>query len=587
MAACHPKLKTHPGAELFLSRFADGDWRGIILPWLRAGRGTLERSVVVAPTRGQTQALKQRCVSEGVALLGVEFLTPGLARKKRGAPNGLGRSLQVLVLRSLIEERLSALGPEDPSRLLWKSLSSDLEGALADYEDLLRGEYSAEHFPAPELRELFTGLERWVADHGFALGPVLDRGAALEGPTALSPAPADRLLILAGGPENWPELFGLLALAFRCPSVCVLVPQPEFGGRSTAGEEWVGIWEKALGVEQAVADAEDPAETCAGVAALWGGGEGSPDRASCVVARSRADETVYVADEVDRLLGSGSESVAVVFPAASAGVARLGRELTRRGIAFADLVGSVGTPPVDTRIQRALADFYEQGCRMEEFLQLWPLLLSTSLTSLPPARARRACERLFEESQSHSLEPHAERLARSEDADEREVGRIALLLFPSWPASLAPSDALARFDAANARLGLSVPEGWYALRDFAARAPAPMPRSALLEAIRSFLPERGPAGAGGQASGFARVTLTTCRRAAGVAWSHCVFVESNSGTWPERREPSCWLGDEARRDIARSAGRLSISLPTSEDRQALERDLYCSIARDTDATSAA
>ena len=140
MAACHPKLKTHPGAELFLSRFADGDWRGIILPWLRAGRGTLDRSVVVAPTRGQTQALKQHCVSEGVALLGVEFLTPGLARKKRGAPNGLGRSLQVLVLRSLIEERLSALGPEDPSRLLWKSLSSDLEGALADYEDLLRGE---------------------------------------------------------------------------------------------------------------------------------------------------------------------------------------------------------------------------------------------------------------------------------------------------------------------------------------------------------------------------------------------------------------------------------------------------------------
>ena len=109
MAACHPKLKTHPGAELFLSRFADGDWRGIVRPWLLAGRGTLERSIVVAPTRGQTQALKQRCVSEGVALLGVEFLTPGLARKKRGGPDGMGRSLQVLVLRSIIEERLAAL----------------------------------------------------------------------------------------------------------------------------------------------------------------------------------------------------------------------------------------------------------------------------------------------------------------------------------------------------------------------------------------------------------------------------------------------------------------------------------------------
>lgn len=581
MAACHPKLKTHPGAELFLSRFADGDWRGIVRPWLLAGRGALARSIVVAPTRGQTQALKQRCVAEGISLLGVEFLTPGLARKKRGAPNGLGRSLQILVLRSLIEGRLSALGPVDPSRLLWKSLSSDLENALRDYEDLLRGEFSAEHFPTPELRELFTGLERWVEAHGFALGPVLDRRAALDAPPEGAAPPADRLLLIAGGPENWPEFFGLLALAYRCPSACVIVPEPEFSGRSAAGEEWVGIWEKALGVEQAVADADDPAGSCASVAGLWAGGEGSAAGASAIVARSRAEEALLVADRVERLLKSGSESVAVVFPGASAGVARLGRELAARGIDFADLVGSAGTPPVDTRIQRALADFYDRGCRMEELLQLWPLLQATNLTSLPLPRARRVCETLFDEHQSHSLEPHAAGLAASDEPDPKEVGRIALLLLPAWPASLALADALERFDAANRGLGLAVPDGWYALRDFAARAPEPMPRSAILEAIRSFIPEKGPEAATGRAGGFSRVTLTTCRRAVGVAWSDCILTESNAGSWPERREPSCWLGDEERRGIVRAAGRLSISLPTSDERMALERSLYCSIARDT------
>jgi len=102
MAACRPPLNTRAGADLFLSRFAESEWLGVVRPWLEAGRGRLERALVVAPTRGQTHALKQRCVAESLPLLGVEFLTPGLARKKRAKAAGLARSLQALVLRALI-----------------------------------------------------------------------------------------------------------------------------------------------------------------------------------------------------------------------------------------------------------------------------------------------------------------------------------------------------------------------------------------------------------------------------------------------------------------------------------------------------
>ncbi len=581
MAACHPKLKTHPGAELFLSRFADGDWRGIVRPWLESGRGTLSRSIVVAPTRGQTQALKQRCVEEGVALLGVEFLTPGLARKKRGAQNGIGRSLQVLVLKAQIEARIAPLSPEDPARLVWKSLASDLEAALSDYEDLLRGELGAKNFPSAELRELFGGLERWLAEHRYALGPVLDRQDAVSGDGPGQASPADRALILAGGPENWPDFFGLLALAQRCPSVCVVVAEPDFGGRSAPGEAWVEVWERALGVEQRVSDAPDPADNCSEVAELWMGGEGSAGRAEAIVARSRTEEIELVAERIESLLASGSENIAVIFPKAAAGQARLARILEGRGVAFADLIGGSGTPPVDTRIQRALADFYERGCRLEELLLLWPLLGATNATDLSPGGARAACQRFFDEFQSHSIEQHAERMRDSEDPGEREVGRIALLLLPSWPESLTPKDALLRFDESNRRMGLVEPEGWYALRDFAARVVEPMPRAALLEAIRSFLPERGPLSGGQKGGGFARVSLTTCRRAVGVSWSDSIFVESNAGIWPERREPSCWLGDEPRRELCRALGRHPMALPTSDDRSALEKRLYCSVARDT------
>ena len=518
-------------------------------------------------------------MDEGVSLLGVEFLTPGLARRKCGVESGLGRSLQVLVLRTLIGERLAVLPAEDPSRGLWKSLASDLESAIAEFEDLLRAGFGPERFRLPELRELFGSFIKWLGRHGFSLGPLVDR-QALAG-AADRPLLADRLLILAGGPEGWPEFLGLLALARRCPKACVLLAEPEFGGKGAGGEEWVDLWEKALGVDAAVDDVPDPEKSCAPVAELWTGGEGSADLARTIVARSRSEEMELVAEEVVRRLSQGSESVAVVFPGAGSGQARLARLLEERGVPFADLIGVAGTPPVDTRIERALAEFYRRGCRLEELLSLWPLLRSVSLTQLEPGRARAACQKLFDEAQSHSLEPHLGRLAASEDPDSKEVGRVAAMLLPPWPPSLGPAEALERFSATLGKLGLAEPEGWSVLRDFAGRASGPMPAAALLEAILAFLPEKGPLSGASRRNGFARVTLTTCRRAAGVAWSDCIFAESNAGVWPERREPSCWLADEERRQLASSEAGLQVALPTSDDRAAQEKRLYCSIARDT------
>jgi hypothetical protein len=572
-------LNTAPRVELYLSRFAEAEWLGVVRPWLEAGRGGLGRAFVVAPTRGHTQALKQRCVAERIALLGVEFLTPGLARRKRALSPGIGRSLQLLVLRSLIEARLAALGPADQARGVWKSLASDLEAALADFGDLIRAGFRAGHFPRPELKELFAEMTAWIGSHGYALGPLEDEAAGISPAPAGAERLAERLLILAGGAEGWGDFFSLAALARRCPSVTVVVAEPEFRGAGGSGEEWVEVWQSLLGAEARPIDADDPSESCAPVAELWSGGAGSAERAEVVVGRSKTDEIGLVADAVSRLLGEGADNIAVIFPKAGAAHARLARLLEGRGVAFSDMIGAAGTPPVDTRIQRDLVDFYERGCRLEELLALWPLLRSLNLARISQAEARTACQQLFDSVQAHRVEPHLGRLEGSKKAPWREVGRVARLLLPGWPESLAPADALARFEAVRDRLMLAEPAGWPVLREFARRVEGPMPARALLEAIREFLPEKGPL-AGAQRVGFARVTLTTCRRAAGVAWSDSIFVEANAGIWPERREPSCWLGDESRRELNKK-GRFSLGLATSDDRAATERRLCSTIARDT------
>jgi hypothetical protein len=581
MAAGHPKLNSHPGVELVLSRFAESAWREVVRPWLEAGSGKLGRSLVVIPTRGHAHALKQRCLDEGVRLLGVEFLTPGDARKKRVTKVVLDRGLQLLVLRTLIESRLAPLADGDPARLFWRSLESDLEVARRDFEELIRGGFRPADLPRAELRDLFGEFEAWVARQDYVLAPSQDVADGVTFPPAGTKTVADRLLVLAGGPEAWGEFFALAALIRRSASVTVVLAEPEFRGKGSSGEEWVAIWEAFLGVTPETIDSAEPAESCAGVAELWNAAvEGDAARARVIVGSTRSNEMELVAEAVEGLLANGAENVAVIFPAAGAAHVSLMRLLAARGVAFADHVLQFGAPPVDTALQRHLVDFYSRGCRLEELIAVWPLLRSLGLANLTLGEARSACQRLFDEVQAHAMEPHLDRLDALKGAGAREVARVARLLLPGWPEKLTPADALARFEAVRDRLGLAEPAEWPVLREFSRRAAEPMPAHAVLEAIRGFLPERGPAVDAPGRGVFARVTLTTSAAAAGLAWSDVIFVEANAGTWPERREPSCWIPDEARRELNRK-GRFSLGMPTADDRALLERRLYSSIARDT------
>jgi RecB family exonuclease len=573
-------LSTEPRIELFLSRFAEGEWQGLVRPWLEMGRNELVRSIVVAPTLGQTHALKRRCLAESVPLLGVEFLTPAMARRKRGAPPDPGRDLQRLVLRSQIEARMGPLPQDDPSRLAWKSLLSDLDEALADFEELLRAGFRPEHFQWPELRQVFADMVSRMASMGYLLAPLEDEAAGLRPPDPRVRPVADRVLILAGGPECRGDFFSLAALARRTNSVSVGLALPEFTGTGEPGEAWIEMWQDLLGQEAKVADIPDPPRTCAAVAELWSGGAGSAADAGIIIGRSRSQEMEKVAQEVVDLLGSGSDNVAVVFPGADAAHEHLARILDARGVTFTDHLSACGTLPVETRIQHALVDFYEGGCRMEQLLDLWPLLRSLGLAQATLAEARAACEDLFDLSQSHAIDPHVAKLQASREADQREVGRVASLLLPVWPERLTPGEALGLFEAARDRLTAAAPPGWSALRDFARRAPEAMPSRAILEAIRAFLPRKAPLEGAPRRNGFAHVTLTTVRRAVGIAWSEVIFVESNHGVWPERREPSCWLGDEERTRLNSSGlRRFSLGLATSKERAAIEKRLFCSIAR--------
>ena len=302
---------------------------------------------------------------------------------------------------------------------------------------------------------------------------------------------------------------------------------------------------------------------------------------------SRADEMELVARKIDALLASGAENIGVIFPVSDASHLRLADLLARRGVAFSDQLETVSAPPDFIQAQCALLAFYERGCRLEELGALWPFLSLFGQTELPLPAARAVLEQLYDRCQSHSLPACLKTLGENKDGrvDWEKTSKVAAALLGregelAWPDKIVFSNALDLFSSACARLGFGELPMQKALQDFAALETRPLPAAVVCETFRAFLSERKQSPAAPGRGNFARVTLTTRRRAEGVLWSHAIFVEANAGVWPQRQESSCWLTDRARAALNRRAHD-GPDLTGADERAFLEKRGFALLARDT------
>lgn len=578
-----------PKVQILLARHAETAWQALIRPWLAASQAGLTRSQVVVPTRGQAHGLKQRCVAENLALLGVEFLSPGLARQKwlplAGSAPALGRELLLFELRVAIAGRLATLASDDPGCGLLKSLLSDAERAFDDFDELLKAGRTAQDFADTVLREIFSEVSVRVEKLGYVLGAGQSRTAALKGFKNRVVFAGGRLLVYGLSAEAWGEFFNVAAFARCFEDVTIVLPEPEFAGGRTLDEEWVALWENFLGVEALPLDELPPERSCEHVAAWWGAAGlaeipadgGRPPEV--LVGRTRSEEMNLVADKVVRQLAGGASGIAVVFPKAGAAAGQLANLLEQRGVPFINLLPRKAAAPLETRVQKALVAFYAQGGRLDELLALWPLLQATGQTELPLLKARGVCERLFDESLTHSLTACAELFAGRDRPEWKEVARVVGLLLPVWPEEITLGQALEHFRAVCAKFDLTDPPGWAALASFAQREDRPLSAREIFGLIDSFLPNDSMAIGSASSVAYARVVLTTRRRAEGLAWSHVIFTGSNAGLWPQRQSSRGWLTDEQRQALGKTNPLLP-ALPTTEDRAWMERRGYATLARD-------
>jgi hypothetical protein len=291
---------------------------------------------------------------ENLALLGVEFLTPGLARQKWlplvSTVPVLGRELLLFELRVAIARRLQSLEPGDTDQGLLKSLLSDAERALDDFDALLKAKFGADDFSHPVVRSVFEELEHRIGALGYQLGARQSAEVALKSVPTAAAKMGGRLLIYGLSAEAWGEFFNVAAFARRFDDVTVVLPEPEFRGQRALDEAWIEVWQAILGVSALSIDAPAPEQTCEQVAAWWCGGADETLALGkdvllpkVLVGRTRTAEMQLVADELVCLIDGGAEDIAVVFPKADAAHARLAGLLTERAVPFVDLLQSVGS----------------------------------------------------------------------------------------------------------------------------------------------------------------------------------------------------------------------------------------------------
>ena len=582
--------------NLWLVRGAGAAWERVARPWLEAGRGVLSRRLVVVPTRGQALVWKQRCVREGVPLLGVEFITPGLARRKwlpllAADRPALGREFLRLGWRGLIERRLAAPAGDDEAieferRAIWRSLRSDPDRALRALDDVLQAGLGPEAFPRRELAELGRDLRAWAERLGYGLGPAQAIAAATDPLPENTPALADDVLVLGLGAENDGEFFNVAALVRRCARATVALPAPALRGAADADpaerpdEAWVTRWEKFLGV--AATPVEEPGEELGhapgteGVAARWQFGA------------TRADEAEIIVEQVCAWLEAGLDAtgdLGVIFPGPGPLHRLVSARLRDLGVPHHDLVGRGAAPPPDTQLLRGVVEFWSRGGRLDELLTLRPRLKALGLAGqeADDAAFRAHVEEVFHATCEHELAATDHAAGEAEAAEkisdaEADLRRLAEVLLPAWPEQLALADALRRVEAVGAAWGLQTPEGFETLTGFAARETGLWPRELVAELVLAFLPELADADETPAHRGvFAPVVLATRRRAEGAPWTGLVLAQANAGEWPRRRDPNPWFDDAARLALRRRG----VPAPmTSEDASALERAGYQALASD-------
>lgn len=518
------ELQPSRGPRLLIAATPEAAWQGGGASWftdVREQAWQLERpAVVVAPTRGQTQALRDRLLSAGQSTLGIQFLTPlhlraFLARATEVFPPPSREHLRLL-LALAAEEILADKSIPEPDRLAGISVRRTPEHFLHLLEQLGAAAADFRQIDLPAFRPIVRQFYAHLGSAQFALGPAADRQMLVR---ATQSAPAiGNLLVIGFHGAHWP-LWHLLRAAVQASENATVILQYPRESAEDLDSAWIGTWEENFGEAKPIESQEIPA--CPERETIFLAGMDTREQAQAITAAAHK----FLADENCTRLG-------IIVPAAGALSRLIAAALSRQGIPHYDAMGQK-TPGL-----LEAPDFWSW---ME--LQRTPRLnvLLRFLTALPHDHSlfAKISRRRIADSLNRSLgEIALDDLsiliasARVRDAKGELVSAaLANILFLPDQASLA--EFLNFTSDAFARLGWN--ERWREIEQrtaWSAQVSSSFSRTLFLQWLEeTAVSARITRDLIGQHP-YARVQILTPAQAEDQTWSHLILAGLNEAAWP-------------------------------------------------------
>jgi hypothetical protein len=564
--------------RLRMYRLAEDAWEAELFPWLRVQAACVldgHQAWVVIPTQAQAGWIRRRCLENGLALLGVRFLTAGSLRRELSTLLNLGtRALGRESLEFLL--RLQALKRSSPEA---RSVALSPSGCLQALDDLGRAGWTGEE---TDLGEIPSPVQEWLKhlSQSGAWTPSIDAAllaaSQMNGTEALGSMGESKISLLIYGwdAEFFPESTLLQAVSEVAESVCMLVPSPR-GSSPDPDMIWVEYLEKTLGVEADICAASEFRSVNESlVERLVRRGEGAGDLVMPLFLAGESGEDQAALVEKQLLLwlkeSAGHERIALILPAAGSLSLTLTSRLLKAGLIFHDEVGRPEHPSLDLQLQGALADYYLSHGNVHVFLQLIELWKALAPDAPDPLELRTHLYRCFRSSQTQQMASLLRGLDNNHAPFLQATVRLVHKL-GSWPLEESWENLKFRWHEAASLFACTTEK----LEPLWSRMDGLMEGMVNGRAFLSYM--LGITGSSRHTRDqqanqpFARVVLTTLDQAVHQTWAHVIFLESNEGIWPQRPLENAFLNDPLREQLNRRGTAAHSVMLTSLDRVRIDQ----------------
>lgn len=485
-------------------------------------------AVIVVPTRGHANALKERLLRRGLSHLGLHFVTPTSLREML-SPGEATRNGEPEHLRLL----LAIAATETPEDLTAKAVARSPGQLLRALDRLQTSGWNFEELALAPFTPLVRRFEELMKQCGFALPGKVDQ-SRLQQATKSTQKFSDILIAGFDGAHwaNWFLLRAAIALAGDA-TVVLQEPHTDFSEIDLC---WIGSWEEICGeAKRATKAMRATGDSLFSEAEMRGVMERPTARVDFLIGTNASEQAEAIARQCVRYLAEENcIRLGVIFPGSGALPRLVASALARFDIPHNDGIGHIVPGIFESPEWQAWLGL-QRAPRLDSFLRFLNALPDPVVLS--PKISRQSFENVLRESYNEVLLDDLEVLRAYSASSRNEKFQAVSEVLRALP-FLPPRATLAQFfEQTRATLMLF---GWkqYAFEienvthDWPRRIDMKFPRALFLRWLEETAVTFGAARSAAGDQPYARVQLLTVAHAQNQEWSHLIFAGWNEGAWP-------------------------------------------------------